>query len=197
MGSRADAFETFVQPHLRRLAALARQYAQTPEDAADLVQEALLRAWRGFSPAEDSAYRRSWLVVILRNIAADWGRAQARRIRMAPLDVTELTSGSARAWPAGMVDDTGPLAPLPVMDEARFREFLDDRLAAALDALPASFREVLILSVAGGLNYREIAEVLDCPIGTVMSRMGRARRVLREQLADYARLEARHSGVSP
>ena len=54
------------------------------------------------------------------------------------------------------------------------------------DALVPEFREVVVLSVAGGLNYREVADVLDCPVGTVMSRMARARRLLRERLADYA-----------
>lgn len=185
MNSLADAFETFVTPHLRRLTALARQYAHTPEDAADLVQETLLRAWRDFSPAHETLYRRAWLVVILRNIATDWSRAERRRIRVTPLVEAELTEVT-------LADPTEPFAPLPAMDELRFREFLDDRLIAALDALPAGFREVIVLSVAGELSYREIAEVLDCPVGTVMSRMGRARRVLREQLADYAR---QHGGL--
>ncbi len=72
------------------------------------------------------------------------------------------------------------------MDEERFREFLDERLVAALDALEPAFREVIILSVASGLNYREIAEVIGCPVGTVMSRMARARRALRERLGDLA-----------
>lgn len=180
MESLANAFERFVAPHLQRLAAVARQYARTPADASDLVQETLLRAWRDFSPTHEASYRRAWLVVILRHVAIDWSRAAQRRIRAVPLEEAELTE----VLPA---DSSEPFAPLPSMDEARFREFLDDRLAAALDALPATFREVIVLSVAGGLNYREIAEVLDCPVGTVMSRMGRARRALRAQLADRAR----------
>lgn len=188
MNSLASAFEAFVAPHVRRLWALARQYARTPEDAADLVQETFLRAWRDFSPAHEMAYRRAWLVVILRNVATDWGRAERRRIRVMPLDDAELTE-------VILADATQPFAPLPAMDEARFREFLDDRLVAALDALPAGFREVIVLSVAGELNYREIAEVLDCPVGTVMSRIGRARRALRERLADHA-AKGRHCSQS-
>lgn len=183
MNSLVSAFEAFVAPHLERLTALARQYARTPEDAADLLQETLLRAWRDFSPARETAYRRGWLVVILRNIAVDWSRAERRRIRMTPLEDAELTDVIP-------VDASEPFAPLPTMDEQRFREFLGDRLVAALDALPATFREAVVLSVAGDMNYREIAGVLGCPIGTVMSRMGRARRMLREQLADDARNRA-------
>ena len=73
------------------------------------------------------------------------------------------------------------------MDEDRFREFLDDKVVAALDAIDPAYREVLILAVAGDLTYREIGEVLACPVGTVMSRMARARRQLRERLAVHAR----------
>lgn len=187
MNPLASAFETFVTPHLERLSALARQYARAPEDAADLLQETLLRAWRDFSPTRDRAYRRAWLVVILRNIAVDWSRAKRWRIPVLPLDAGELTEVIA-------TDASEPFAPFPQMDEARFRELLDDRVVAALDALEPPYREVVVLSVAAGLNYREIGEVLDCPIGTVMSRMARARRALREHLADYIARPNRERG---
>ena len=99
---------------------------------------------------------------------------------MSPQSDTELTE----ALPT---DLTEPFAPAPnLLDEERFREFLDDHLAAALDGLEPIFREVIVMSVAGGLNYREIGEVLDCPVGTVMSRMARARRSLREGLSSFA-----------
>ena len=69
------------------------------------------------------------------------------------------------------------------MSEEEFRDFLGERLVCAWDALNPVFREVMILSICGDLSYREIAEVLDCPIGTAMSRAARARRELREHLA--------------
>jgi len=81
------------------------------------------------------------------------------------------------------------------MSEEQFREFLDATIAQALDALEAPAREIVILSVAADLSYREIAEVLDCPIGTVMSRMARARRALREHLADFSRSDLRRKEV--
>lgn len=180
MNALSDEFERFVRPHVSHLRALAHQYADSGEDAGDLVQETLLRAYRGFSPTSDAAYRRAWLVVIMRNIAAEWGRAARRRIRLVSVDHAELTELAA-------FDPPEELAPLPTMDEGRFREFLDERLAKALDGLEAPYREVIVLSVAGELSYREIGEVLGCPLGTVMSRMGRARRMLRERLADTAR----------
>lgn len=178
----AQEFARFVQPHWQRLHLVARRYGAREHDAQDLVQETLLRAWRNFALTHERSYGRAWLFVIMRNVACEWRRTAQRRIRLAPdigSDLTEVVADDASA----------PLSPLPAMGEHEFREFLDDRVAAALDDLDASFREVVVLSVAGGLNYREIAEVLDCPLGTVMSRMGRARRTLRERLAGYARTQ--------
>lgn len=115
----------------------------------------------------------------MRNVAFEWQRTATRRSRLLPASDRELTELAA-------TDNGDPLASLPAMDERAFCEFLDDRVLAALDALEPRFREVIILSVAGDLRYKEIAQVLDCPLGTVMSRMGRARRSLREQLAGFA-----------
>ena len=179
MNETAGAFLRYVRPHWKPLYAVARRYADDQECARDLVQETLLRAWRAFSPAEAGAYRPSWLFVIMRNIALDWQRAAQRRIKLVLSSHAELTELAPD-------DPIGPFAPLPAMSEARFREFLDDKVAAALDALDSPFREVIILSVAGDLTYQEVAAVLDCPVGTVMSRMARARRTLRERLSQFA-----------
>ncbi|QOJ04222.1 MAG: RNA polymerase sigma factor [Planctomycetia bacterium] len=187
MDSKGATFEAFVAPHYERLATLARQYVRTPSDSNDLMQETLLRAWRSFSSTQTCVYQRAWLVVIMRNVAAEWHRSSQRRIRLAPLFNTDLTDVAGPA-------SSEPFAPLPTMDESQFREFLDDRVAAALDTLEPPYREVVVLSVAGGLNYREIGDVLECPIGTVMSRMARARRALREQLADYAATQSQERG---
>lgn len=190
MEPRARAFFELIRPHLRRLNVVAGHYVKSEEDAHDLVQETLLRAWRAFSAAEGGTYERAWFFTILRNIAAEWRRAAGRRIRLVPLSETQLTEVvGTEPWE--------PFARYPTLDEERFREFLDQRIAAALDALDPSFREVLILSVAGGMTYREIAVVLSCPIGTVMSRMGRARRALRERLAQYAQEHVRMRSGGP
>lgn len=179
MGRSAETFLDFVRPHWRCLHLAAGQYARQGADARDMVQEALLRAWRNYAPSDRLSYERAWLFVILRNVAAEWHRTAGRRIRLVPATDVELTDVAG-------VEPGGPLGGLPAMDEASFREFLDDRVVAALDALAPAFREVVILSVAGGLTYREIAEVVDCPVGTVMSRMARARRELRSRLAALA-----------
>ncbi len=179
MTEEMGSFVGYVRPVWGKLHAVARQYVPPGEQASDLVQETLVRAWRSFAADEQTLHHRAWLFVIMRHIAIDWQRSADRRVTL-ELDceahLTELASA----------DLTESLAAFPAMSESAFREFLDDKIVAALDALAPAFREVLILSVAGDLRYREIAEVLDCPIGTVMSRMARARRDLREKLADYA-----------
>ena len=177
MQGQADIFMHYVQPHWNGLHFAARQYARSKEDASDLVQETLLRAWKNFSPVGEKEYRRAWLFTIMRNVVVDWQRTNKRRIRLHLLPHSELTEIA----PLSLAD---PFCPMPAMDEERFLQFLDDSIVAALDCLDPPFREVIILSVVGELNYREIAEVLDCPVGTVMSRMARARRMLRERLAD-------------
>lgn len=177
-----QGFLRLIRPCWQRLHAVARRYCVRAEDAADLVQETLLRAWRAYSPTQAASYRPAWLFVILRNIVIDWMRVAQKRVALVPIPVSELTELA----PTELSD---PLAPLSAMDETRFREFLDEKVVEAFDALDAPFREVVVLSVAGDLTYREIAEVLDCPIGTVMSRMARARRTLRERLAEHCRVE--------
>ena len=117
--------------------------------------------------------------MILRNIAAEWARAAQRRVKLVPMPDAELTEFLA-------TELTDPLAPFPSMADEDFRGFLRKQIEPALEALDAPFREVLVLSVAGGLTYREIAEVLGCPLGTVMSRVSRARRQLRERLSELA-----------
>ncbi len=180
MSETAAMFVGYVRPQWTRLQTVARQYVANQHEASDLVQETLLRAWRHFSSTHQKAPSAAWLFVIMRNVALDWQDSARRRLKLTLLPISQLTAV------AGFEEDDA-FAALPALSEEAFREFLDDRIAAAVDALEAPYREVLILSVAGELRYREIAEVLDCPIGTVMSRMARARRALRERLADYVK----------
>jgi RNA polymerase sigma-70 factor (ECF subfamily) len=154
---------------------VARTYVRSAENARDLVQETLLRAWAAYNPGEDRSYREGWLFVIQRRVAAEWIRHAHRGVTLEPGEHDELTELVG-------TDLSEPFAAIPSLTENQFRDFLDERVAAAFDALGPAFREVVLLSVAADLNYREIAEVLGCPLGTVMSRMARARRKLRERL---------------
>ncbi len=187
MESQTDIFMQYIQPHWKVLHIVARQYAASKADVSDLVQETLLKAWKSFSSTEEREYCRAWLFAIMRNVAIDWQKMNKRRIKLFLVAHSELTEITAS-------DLNEPLCQMPVMDEERFLQFVDDHIVAALDAIDPAFREVIILSAAGGLKYSEIAQVLDCPIGTVMSRMARARIRLRKYLADFANKPQKKAG---
>ena len=187
MENQTDIFMRYIQPHWKVLHFVARQYTVSETDASDLVQETLLKAWKSFSSTEEREYRRAWLFVIMRNIVLDWQKRDKHRIKLYLVAHSELTEIAA-------TDLNEPLCQMPVMDEERFLQFVDDRIIAALDAIDPVFREVIILSAAGGLKYIEIAKVLDCPLGTVMSRMARARKKLRECLADFVSQPKKRAG---
>jgi len=182
MSELESAFMDLVRPCWRRLLLVARNYTGSAGDARDLVQEALLRAWRNYAPGGPRFYREGWLFVILRNVAAEWARTARRRIRLEPITEGELTELVAS-------DLAAPLELLPSFSAEAFREFLDAKVASALDSLEPAYREMIVLSAIGELDYREIAEATQCPLGTVMSRMARARRALRERLAGFAKAE--------
>ena len=179
MPSLEQEFLSQVQPLWERLHAVARQYTSTPQDGQDLVQETLLRAWKSYAASSACPRQAAWFFAILRNVALEWRRKVSAKLRLKIDRDVELTSLLAP-------DPGDPFARLPAVSEREFREFLDDQTAAAFDSLEAPFREVLVLSAAGDLNYREISQILDCPMGTVMSRMARARRYMRERLAHLA-----------
>lgn len=182
-------FLRLVRPCWRRLHLVARHYAGGADAARDLVQETLLRAWAAYNPGEDRSYREGWFFVIQRRVAAEWARQAQRRIRLEPVEHDELTELVG-------ADLADPFEALPSSTDDQFREFLDRNVAAAFDSLEPSFREVILLSVVADLSYRDIAEVLACPLGTVMSRMARARRALRERLANLAKAKGWKVGSS-
>ena len=158
MTDRRRRFEAEALVHLDAAYNLARWLARSPADADDLVQDALVRAYRGFDALRGDA--RPWLLAIVRNCFYT-ARAQARR------EVHD--DGELAALP----DETtpGPLA-------AAIRAEEGARLAGALARLAPEYREVLVLREIEDLSYREIADVVGVPIGTVMSRLARARAAL-------------------
>lgn len=199
MSDAEAAFLRLVRPCWGRLHVVARHYAGGEEPARDLVQETLLRAWQAFNPGEGRSYREGWLFVIQRHVAAEWARRAGRRGGLVPVGHDALTEIIG-------TELSEPFEALPCSTEAQFLDLLDQNVKAAFDALEPSQREVLLLSIVADLEYREIAEVLNCPLGTVMSRMARARRALRERLASTARasrvdvatgIEGRRIGTKP
>jgi RNA polymerase sigma factor (sigma-70 family) len=163
-------FANVVLPHLSDAYALARWLARNDSDAEDIVQEACLRAFRGIAGFGD-VNARAWVLSIVRNTAFTWLRKH-RDPRLVAVENIELVE------PTGTELEMGPSSP-----EASLIERADAaRLEAAIGALPEEFRETLVLRDVQGLDYRAIAEITGVPIGTVMSRLARARRRLMAQL---------------
>ena len=163
MDDRRHRFEAQALPHLDAAYNLARWLSRSSADADDIVQEAMLRAFRAFDGFR-GADARAWLLTIVRNCWRSRGRAEQRRGH------TELDDELA-------TDGAGPED--AAMDASRRR-----RLNAVLALLPEEFREVLVLREMEDLSYREIAAVTGAPIGTVMSRLARARALLRTRIGD-------------
>lgn len=144
------------------------------ETAKDLVQETCLKALRGFDRFERGTDYKAWLFRILINTVLDWHR---RTARAAP--VTSLDAADAPASPNGDAVDRAPLDP-----ERQFlTKHLGAEIEAALTSLTPEWHAVIHLSIVEGYSYKEIGGILGCPIGTVMSRLYRARQALQRRLA--------------
>ena len=166
-------FETLALPHLDAAYNLARWMTGNSDDAQDVVQEAVLRALRYFSSFRgDNA--RPWLLQIVRHTCFAW----MRQNRPADLVALDDEDEHELPWRDAMADE--PASAL-VRDEERAQ------VSVALARLPFPYREVLVLREMEDLSYREIAAIADVPIGTVMSRLSRGRRLLRAALAPDAR----------
>jgi RNA polymerase sigma-70 factor (ECF subfamily) len=161
--------------HLDSLYHVALRLTRNRAEAEDVVQEAFLRAFRSFHRFNPGTNCRAWLFTILRNVFLNRVRTQGREVleaEMGGLDNVEL---------AGEPDvDRNP-------EEQFLQTMLHGDVDRALTALPLPFREAVMLVDIEGLTYREVADVLSCPIGTVMSRLSRGRALLRRALARFAR----------
>jgi RNA polymerase sigma-70 factor (ECF subfamily) len=162
------AFNETVLPHLDAAYNLARWLTRNDHDAEDVVQEASLRAfkyWKGFSGRDC----RSWLLAIVRNTYYSWIRKRSVQ--------PELTED-------GEIDDVDEGIPSP--ETALLQNADREMLKAALEDLPVEFREAIVLREMEGLSYKEIADIATVPIGTVMSRLARARKRLQIVLINSA-----------
>ena len=161
-----DEFERVALPHSGSLLRVARRIAPDVATAEDLVQETLLRAWRSFGQFQTGTNARAWLFRILFNAFY----AQGRKLRSGPI-VVSLQDTNREAAPESRTA-------VSVLDATA--------LGRALEELSPEHRTVLLLAVVEGFTCREMAEILSLPIGTVMSRISRARQVLRNRLAPAA-----------
>lgn len=166
---RDDAFREYVVPELEILLRVARRMMGDKHTAEDMVQETLLRAYRAIDRF-DGRYPRAWLLTILRNTAKNHWRKQ-KKVSDFSEEILESTAAP------GADGRTGP-------EEIVLDEMLDPPVADALRSLSDEFRAVVILVDVDGLSYQEAADTLDIPIGTVMSRLHRARNRMRDQLRE-------------
>ena len=169
--SDASRFAELCLPHLDSAYNLARWLTRDTQDAQDVVQDACVRALKyvGSLHGNDG---RAWFLTIVRNAFYDW------LARNRPAEVVHDDNDT--------VDAAADLA-TPGPEQVALRNAELRVLGDALAALPAQYREVLVLRELEELSYKQIASVIDIPIGTVMSRLSRGRRLLREQLAEVAR----------
>jgi RNA polymerase sigma-70 factor (ECF subfamily) len=169
----AEEFERFALPHAQAALSLARAVVRNDADAEDVVQEAFMRAFKyflGFS----GEHPRAWLLCIVRNVAF------------------ALLKKNGQAEPVESFDDEREPSPSPWSSEARpetpesaLLRAVDRRdVHQALGTLPAEFREVVVLRELEQCSYKEIADIAQIPIGTVMSRLSRARRLLLTRLSE-------------
>jgi RNA polymerase sigma-70 factor (ECF subfamily) len=165
-GSTGVAFDEAVLPNMDAAYNLARWLTRNTQDAEDVVQEAYLRAFRFFD-GFDGGNSRTWLLKIVRNTCYTWLQKNRAKQKAASFDENVHTDLTETQDPESLL----------------LRKADGQSLDRAVEELPGTFREVLVLLELEGLSYKQISEVLGIPIGTVMSRLARARRRLREYLS--------------
>jgi RNA polymerase sigma-70 factor (ECF subfamily) len=177
MAERAE-FQQQAMQYAPQLYSAAMRMTRNSADAEDLVQETYLRAYRSFHTFEDGTNLRAWLFRILTNTYINSYRSKQRRVQETDLaDVEDLYLYRRISG----VDAASRSA-----EDTLFDLFTDDEVKAALEALPETFRMPVLLADVEEFSYKEISEMLDIPMGTVMSRIHRGRKAMQKALVDYA-----------
>lgn len=178
---KSETFEQEALPHLDAVYRFALRLTRSESEAEDLVQETFLRAYRAWDQYTLVTNAKSWLFTICRNAFLRSRERDSRR--------DELVAEAAQSE-----SDSDGIFESPIFaGEANydpegdfFRGLVDDEILDAIDRLPDEFREAVTLSDLQGMNYQEVADVLDVPLGTVKSRLFRGRKMLQEALYEYA-----------
>jgi RNA polymerase sigma-70 factor, ECF subfamily len=165
-----EAFGALVQRYQQRVVGVARALVHNPDDAVELGQETFIRAYQNLSSFEGRSSFSTWLYRIASNLAIDWRRREGRY----PIAHGEEAENELRKIPSGQGDSF----------RAVVRDETSQKVRDALKQLTPEHRQVILLREMEGLSYEEISEILDCPKGTVMSRLHYARSHLRSLLKD-------------
>jgi RNA polymerase sigma-70 factor (ECF subfamily) len=172
-------FADLAMEYMGPLYSAALRMTRNPSDAEDLVQETYLKAYRAFGSFKEGTNLKAWLYRILTNTFINSYRARRRRPEQTEIDDVEdlylyRRLGGLEAVSAGRS-----------AEEEVLEHFTEGDVKAAVEALPEQFRVAVLLADVEGFSYKEIAEILDIPIGTVMSRLHRGRRALQKALHDF------------
>jgi RNA polymerase sigma-70 factor (ECF subfamily) len=169
-------FERDAVPHMDALYNFALRMTVDRSEAEDLVQETYLKAFRFFDKFEQGTNCKAWLFRIMKNSYIN----RYRRSQKSPATVDYGSVEEFYYTIRGSASESGDL------QESLFANMLDDEVTTAIERLPDEFRSVVILCDIEGFTYEEIAEFVDCPVGTVRSRLHRGRKLLRDSLVEYA-----------
>ncbi|MEL7372121.1 MAG: sigma-70 family RNA polymerase sigma factor [Myxococcota bacterium] len=171
-------FEALTLEHMDALYGAALRLTRSPKDAEDLVQDTYLKAFRFFDSFEKGTNIKAWLFKIQTNTFINKYRRKVkeREVAEAPAEDIVLDRFVSAEQVRALQDPEGDF----------FGQLLSDEVVEALEQVPVDFRMVVILADIQGFSYKEIAEIVGCPVGTVMSRLFRGRRILQKQLFDYA-----------
>ncbi len=164
--------------HIDALYRSAIYLVKNENNAEDLVQETYLRAFKFFREDKEISNEKAWLFKILINIFINQYRKEKKEPPLVDFNSIESFYGS--------IEEEVLMTPI-TENEAELDKLLDDDVKKALEELPDDFRMVILLSTVEGFSYKEISDIVKCPIGTVMSRIYRGRRMLKERLTHYAK----------
>lgn len=180
MGAREDFTKDAMQ-YAPQLFSTALRMTRNRSDAEDLVQETFLKGWRAFDSYQQGTNLRAWLFRIMTNTFINKYNAQQRKPQETELDEVEELFLFRRmgAFDQSKMNQSA--------EDQMLELFTDDEVKNAIEALPETFRIPVLLSDLEGFSYKEIAEMLDVPIGTVMSRLHRGRKAMQKMLYEYAK----------